>query len=219
MSSMTEGTTPSAKDGSGGGLIAFLNWTIDKDELVDATASALRTGCVKVLSVEDDWQDLDLRTANLDNIVSRFRTRHRLDMKERTLDQYEARLRQSVEMYLKWLDGDATWKPSQRKKAAASNGGNGGGKKAAPAAVRVPAALHPEVPVQPDPPKAGMITYPFPIRPGLRGSIQLPEDLTEREAKRIGAFIATLALEDEPEPVVPLAIESRKEPDPWASGE
>jgi len=58
-----------------------------------------------------------------------------------------------------------------------------------------------------------MITYPFPIRPGLRGSIQLPEDLTAREASRIAAFIATLAVEEEPEPVAPLAIESRNAPD------
>ncbi len=212
MSSMTEGRTPAAKEGSGGGLIAFLNWTIDKDELVDATASALRTGCVKVLSVEDDWQDLDLRTANIDNIVARFRNRHRLDMKERTLDQYDQRLRQSVEMYLKWLDGDPTWKPAQRKKAASTNGGNGGGNMVAP--VSAPALTQPEVPVQQDPPKAGMITYPFPIRPGLRGSIQLPEDLTAREASRIAAFIATLAVEEEPENIAPLAIESRKEPRP-----
>jgi hypothetical protein len=43
-----------------------------------------------------------------------------------------------------------------------------------------------------------MIKYPFPIRPGLQGTITLPEDLSMREAKRIAAFVSTLAIEDEP---------------------
>ena len=47
----------------------------------------------------------------------------------------------------------------------------------------------------------GMIKYPFPIRPGLQGTVTLPEDLTIREARRVAAFVATLALEDEPEPM------------------
>lgn len=218
MSSMAEGTTSTVTDGSGGGLIAFLGWTIDKNELVDATASALRTGCMKVLSVENGWEDLDLRTADLDGILSRFKIKHRMDMKDRTREQYEQRFRQSVEMYVKWLDDDPTWKPAQRKRATSTNGG-GNGNKPSPAPASVPSAAPVEIPTKQAPPQPGMITYPFPIRPGLRGSIQLPEDLTTREASRIAAFIATLAVEDEAETAPPLAIESRREPDPWASGE
>jgi len=218
MSSMAEGMTPTVTDGSGGGLIAFLGWTIEKNELVDATASALRTGCLKVLSVEDNWEALDLRATDLDNIINRFKNKHRMDMKDRTREQYEQRFRQSVEMYLKWLDDDPTWKPAQRKKAVPSNGGNGGSKKVTPQAA--PASPQPEVPIKQDPPQAGMISYPFPIRPGLRGRIELPEDLTAREAKRIAAFISTLAVEEELEPVAPLAIEGRRQQsESWAASD
>ena len=205
MSTMAEGTTPSVTNGSGAGLIAFLNWTIEKNELVDATASALRTGCLKVLSVEDGWEAIDLRTADLDNIINRFKNKHRMDMKDRTREQYEHRLRQSVEMYLKWLDDDPTWKPAQRKRAV-TNGANG----SAPAKkseASIPIEVQPEVPTRREPPRPGMIVYPFPIRPGLRGNIELPEDLTIKEAKRIAAFISTLVLEEESES---LAIEARR---------
>jgi hypothetical protein len=41
-----------------------------------------------------------------------------------------------------------------------------------------------------------MITYPFPIRPGMQGKITLPEDLTRREVQRIAAFVGTLATDD-----------------------
>ena len=37
-----------------------------------------------------------------------------------------------------------------------------------------------------------LITYPFPLRGGLQVKITLPEDLTEREARRIAAFVVTL---------------------------
>lgn len=208
MSVMAEGTSPRVTNGSGAGLIAFLNWTIEKNELVDATASALRTGCLKVLSVEEGWESIDLRTADLDNIIGRFKNKHRMDMKDRTREQYEQRLRQSVEMYLKWLDDDPTWKPAQRKRAAAHGNNNGSSKKAEG---QITVQMHPEVQVQREPYKAGTITYPFPIRPGLRGKIELPEDLTVKEAKRIAAFISTLAVEEDPQP---LAIAARR-PDSW----
>jgi hypothetical protein len=41
----------------------------------------------------------------------------------------------------------------------------------------------------------------------MQGSITLPEDLNAREARRIGAFVATLALEEE---APRLAIEARR---------
>jgi hypothetical protein len=39
-----------------------------------------------------------------------------------------------------------------------------------------------------------MIEHTFNLRPGIRISIALPEDLTRREAERLGAFIQTLPL-------------------------
>lgn len=198
-----EDVSPAATDGSGAALIGFLNWTIEKNELVEATASALRTGCMKVLAVEDGWERLDLRSADLDSIVGRFKNKHRLDMKDRTREQYEQRFRQSVDMFLKWLAEDPTWKPAQRRRPSQGNGAN-----AKPAQVTpTPPAPTAQTPVSS---QSGMITYPFPIRPGLRGTIQLPEDLTAREAQRIAAFIATLAVEEEHDAVALPALEAVK---------
>lgn len=201
VSNTAEETATPAEPGTGAALIAFLNWTIAKNELVDATASALRTGSQKVLSVEDDPNGVDLRAADLDNIVARFRNRHRLDMKERTLEQYEQRFRQSVDMYFKWLDNDPTWKPAMRKRIVRAP--NGGQAKDESKEVQKPAE---EQVVHHAPHQPGMITYPFPIRPGVQGKISLPEDLTMREAKRIAAFVSTLALEDDPAVQEPRAL-------------
>lgn len=38
------------------------------------------------------------------------------------------------------------------------------------------------------------ITYPFPLRPDLVVELRVPEDLKQSEARRLAAFIETLAL-------------------------
>jgi hypothetical protein len=192
-----EGATP--VDGSGAGLIAFLNWTLNKKELVEATASALRTGCLKVLQVDGDWESIDLMSANLDDIVRRFRNAHRLDMKDRTLDQYEQRFRQSVDMYLKRLNGEP-WQPTRTPRKPPSG-------QSSPTTVSNGIRGDQEQSRQERPTTGpGMITYPFPIRPGMQGKITLPEDLSIHEAKRIAAFISTLTMEEIEAPHQPLAL-------------
>lgn len=47
-------------------------------------------------------------------------------------------------------------------------------------------------------PRPGYITYPFPLRPGLRAQLELPEDLTANEAERLGAHLRTLVVSATP---------------------
>jgi hypothetical protein len=42
-----------------------------------------------------------------------------------------------------------------------------------------------------------LIEYPFPLRPGVRAVLTLPEDLNETEAKRLVRFVESLALSDQ----------------------
>lgn len=194
------GATPAS--GTANGLIAFLGWVIDNDYMATATASGLRTGAKKVLEVESDLDGLDIRHAELDDILHRFRTRNRGKMKDKSVEVYEQRFRQSVEMYRKWLNSEKDWLPATRRRSAAP--GNGQVK----AAAAQPVPTRTEMPTEPQAP--GMITYPFPIRPGLQGKITLPEDLSRREAERIAAFINTLAFDEHQQTAVrePLAITS-----------
>jgi len=40
-----------------------------------------------------------------------------------------------------------------------------------------------------------MVSYPFPLKAGVVGRITLPEDLSEREAARVGRFVGALAVD------------------------
>ncbi|MBA2607384.1 MAG: hypothetical protein H0U92_00415 [Actinobacteria bacterium] len=45
--------------------------------------------------------------------------------------------------------------------------------------------------------RATMIKYPFPLREGVLAALDLPSDMTKREAKRLCAFIDSLGIEEQ----------------------
>jgi hypothetical protein len=187
----TEPPTATVNSGTAAGLLAFFDYLLTHNYMVGATANSWRTGCKKVLEVERDLNAIDIRTADLDDITRRFRIRVRGEMKERSIDAYEQRFRDSVDMYRKWLLSDPAWRPTTRKRIT-----NGGGPQTRSRTnVSDPPLGSP--PAHQGDTHGQMITYPIVIRPGVHGKIILPEDLTPREAKRIAALISTLAL-DEP---------------------
>lgn len=193
MSQQPAEAEPNPSSGTAQGLIDFLSWVIEHDYMNTATASALRTGVKKVLESENDLNAVDIRHANVDDILLRFRNRNRGKMKDKSVEVYESRFKSSCQMYIKWLDGDKDWNPTASRPRRVSNGDRRSTKQAS----------SPAAPVSPEhedtvhtPAAPGLITYPFPIRSGVQGKITLPEDLTKREADRIGAFIKTLAFDD-----------------------
>ena len=97
------------QSGTGSGLLEFTNYLADKNYMLKATASALRTGVKKVLEVEDERDSLDMRDADQEDMVLRFRNRSRGRLAEKSLLVYEQRFRQATEMYLRWLRNDPDW--------------------------------------------------------------------------------------------------------------
>lgn len=199
MSNMvTEDVSPTS--GTGAGMIAFLNAKIRQHELVDTTGSALRTGCQKVLDTESDPELFDVQHGDVDDLILRFRNKHRGNMKDATLTAYEKRFRQTVDMYRKWLNNE-DWRSAIKPRTTRSTGRTrSDARKADTPTPPVAPARREEAGSEEsgeEGQNSGMLTYPFPIRAGLQGKITLPEDLTRREAQRIAAFIATLAFDEE----------------------
>ena len=184
----------SPSEGSVAAMFRWIQYTIDEHELVEATAQALRTASTKVLDVVPD-HSVQIEALDVQDVVRKFHIKHRGTMKEATVNTYEQRFRQTVEMYTKWLAKDDSWRPATRNRSTAPKKA-GSQKPDDKVQATLPAEQQP-----PTPPLPGMINYPFPIRPGMQGKITLPEDLTMREAKRIAAFVSTLAFDDEPEPM------------------
>lgn len=183
--------------GTAAGLYKFLDVAIKRGDISQATGIALRTGSRKILDLEENDQ-ADLRTLDQDDLLRRFHIKSKIDLNDKSRATYEGRFRKAVEMYLKYLDDDPTWKPAPPKprtntpKAANStNKAATTGKTPEPPLPMNGGAAGPITP-----PTVGMVDFPIPLRPGVYGKLVLPEDLTQKEAKKVVAIVTALATEE-----------------------
>jgi hypothetical protein len=181
-----------ASDGTGGGLFEFLDWAEGKHELPKTTVNNWRGAAKNVLAIEEDYEALDLRSLDLDDFLRRFEIASRTKYKSDSLSAYKGRFRKAVESYRLWLSQSPDWKGAPAPARATANGSStsSGTARATVAKPRTTAGSSRE-------PMPGTIDHTFPLRPGVYARLSLPEDMTSRDAKRLSAFISSLAFEEQ----------------------
>lgn len=190
----------SISSGTGQGLLEFLQWAIDKNEIGSSNGGALKTAAKNVMSVEDDPSQVVLRTLDLDRFVRRFMLKSRGQYKDASQVVYTKRFRQAVTMYMLWLDGK-DWRPSQGRATGSSHNSSSGSPEKRPATPSVDKKSgHANAAIQPSETTAPTLEHTFPLRPGRRARLMLPEDLTTSEATRLAIFVRALAIEGDQEP-------------------
>lgn len=160
------------------GLFIFLALAVQRGDIPQAQGTNLRTGARKVLEVEENG-NVDLRAADLDDLVRRFHIKSKVDLKDESRTTYEKRFRSAVEMYTKYLADDPSWKPSASKRSGSSP------KRTRPTVVPEPTMAS----VTTMPVTSSMTDIPIPLRSGVVARLSLPADLTDREAKRIAKIV------------------------------
>lgn len=181
MSTVTSGT--------GEGLVEFLTWAGNKGNLNKNTAGAFRAAAREVLGVDADEGDLskiDIRTLDVDDLARRFANLRAGKYASGSLETYQSRFRRSVGMYKQFLENPAAWRPDKRER------GDIGRKPAG----RSTAIRKDTTEMGPTRTSTNFVVYPFPVRQGVLASLSLPADLTRAEAKRLGDFLQTLAVEE-----------------------
>lgn len=200
-----------ASDGSGAGLLQFLEWAGSRGELPPATAKSLAVSVRKVLSVEAEPDTVDIRRLHEVDTFGRFEVLHRTHYSTQSLVSYRSRFMNSVAMYRAWLDKQPDWKTAggwNRRKpgTALARPGSNGRQSTRSAGAHTKTSRTPDV--QPSPadripePSAAlssMVPYDLPLRPGLRVRLVLPEVLTRADADRISAFVSSLAFDENAE--------------------
>lgn len=207
-----------AMSGTAAGLMLFLAWAGERGEMPANTANGLRATAKAVLASEDP--DLDMRTADLDSIFTRFVNLNKTSYGDASLATYRSRFKRAVNMYSAWLAHDPGWKGAGRTSGSAPErrtaGPNGGTRvaKVKRKTVMTPASEPPEdgEPSRPEVASPRLVPYDVPLRPDLLVRLNLPMDLTMRDASRLAAFIKTLAF-DEQEPSRPSRVGTPSEGD------
>ena len=191
--------TPSA---TGAGLVAFLDYAIQKGYLKTATGQAMKTAVKEVLSATEGaegWESVDLTSLDEDDVLRRFETLRAMKFSAGSLSTYKGRYSRAASMFEEFRASPATWRPSVKQRSRTK--GNGGSTAAARGSKTDGGAPSTPAPGPAPAPHPGhgsaIITYPFPLRQGVLASLELPPDLTRREAQRLVAFIESLAIEDQ----------------------
>lgn len=185
---------------TGAGLVAFLDYGIQKGYLKTATGQSMKTAVKEVLSATqgpDGWETVDLTSLDEDDVLRRFETLRAMKFSAGSLTTYKGRYSRAASMFEEFRASPATWRPRLRQRSRTN--GNGGSTASVPGSLETDGrALSTPAPASAPHPGHGtaIITYPFPLRQGVLASLELPPDLTRREAQRLVAFIESLAIED-----------------------
>jgi len=183
-------------DTSGKALVEFYGYAADKGLMNGNTAGALRSACKEVLTAVDseNWESVDVAGIDVEEYATRFERLRMSKFKPASLGVYKARWKNAVGMFLQYQANPSGWRykaerpAAARKQASGTRAGNASGARPTGGGSFTP---------PPRPAAGGLITYPYPVREGVIIQLQLPADLSKNEARRLSAFLDSLALEEQ----------------------
>lgn len=152
-----------------------------------ATARARRNALDHLAGELNEREQSDIRTLDVDELVSRFHKLEGSSIRPETLELYGDRLKKGLDDYLRWLDAPSKFKPSARERVRNFARGSGAEpalneEQRAAERIRLEATENPTRIV------------PVPIRTDQVVYIDnLPLDLTPAEADRIARVVRAFA--------------------------
>lgn len=164
-------------------------WAAEKGLMNRNSAFGLRAACSQVLSVLDNWQEIDVTAIDVEDLLKRFRNLRARDFSPSSLNAYDKRFRNGIASFLEFVRNPGGWKPSTRaprKPRAQENAAEADETPREEAKISVSRNETP-----------GLIEYPFPLREQLVARLMLPRDLTIAEARRLHGFMNAVAIDRE----------------------
>lgn len=187
--------SPDIATGNAAGLMAFMDFMIDKGYAPAGSITPWKSAAKQVFStVEgDEFEGADVRTFDIDEYMSRFENRSIGKYSHESLRAYRQRFRKAVEAYRAYL-ADPNWRPPAKRTPRPKRAEAGTAATKRPK-VSPPAAQADQT--KPTPPSSGtLIAYPFPLQNGQMAQLHLPtQGLDRADAERLTHFIRALVFD------------------------
>ncbi len=181
--------------GTAEGLMEFFDFLTAKGYATPAAVTPLKSASRQILSTVngDDFGGLDVRDLDVEAHLDRFENMVVGQYKHESLVQYRNRFKRGLSAYLSYLNDKQipSFGGSARKRGADRSGPKPSTGRTKPT---------PPAPI-PSSTAERLIDYPFPLRSGQIAILRLPVGLEKTDAERMGAFIRTLVLDPQQEPV------------------
>jgi len=168
----------------------FVDYVVEKGLVNPSTAQGWRVATAKVLDALEPEEQADVRRVDVDTTFKQFLNRNPGRLSPASTGEYRRRVGRAIEEFVSWMENPAGY--GSRSAAWAARGESRPRTRQAASAPRSPE-------VRPGTAAAPGISLAFPLRPGFLAQVVVPPDLTVDEARRMGAFLLTLAPEFRPE--------------------
>ncbi len=176
-------------------LLGFLDHLADKGLANANTAQALKIASGKILSDISSEEEADVRKVDVPLAIRRFNNKNPNLLSPKSLADYQRRVAIAIREFARYTDNPTGYNGLGR--GVPSGKGDSAEKKPRK---REPAA-EPQVenssPALPQ--TATGLTMAFPLRSDFLAQVVLPRDLKTDEARRLAAFIATVAVDYKPD--------------------
>ena len=190
-------------DYSRAALARFIEFVVVKGLVHPATAQGWRVATTKVLEDLSADELGDVRKIDVAGTFKQFLNRYPGRLSPASVGEYRRRVGRAIEEFVRWMDDPGAYAfrtPPRSPKTDAR-------RRLEPAPGPGPEGLHHPRPTQ----TAGTsqvqaprlqgqsaeegIALAYPLRPDLLAQVVVPRDLTVEEARRMGAFLVTLAVD------------------------
>jgi hypothetical protein len=174
---------------SGQSLLDFWAWSARKGLVPTSIANDLRAASKEVLSVEDNWQTIDIKVLDVDYLMVRFDNLRKFKFKPQSLSAYKSRFKKARKLYLEYLENPSGWHyPGSAKRKASKLPAMSSHR--SEHTHQVEYELPVAAPVKMLAPTDPLVQHlEFPIRSGVVARLDLPADLTRDEADRLAAYL------------------------------
>jgi hypothetical protein len=185
-------------DYSKASLMKFLDHIIAKGLVKPETGKSWRVATSKMLVDLSPAEESDVRKIDIEILTSKFANRNTGTYTPQSLTVYRSRVTSAIQEFVNYVENPVGYKPRALKgKARKTEGASH--RQLLKQTVRTSSPVSSGSPEISDTPavSAGLI-HQFPVRADFLAQIVVPRDLTVHEAKRLGAFLLSLAVDFTP---------------------
>jgi len=176
-------------------FLKFLTFVEDKGLVGRSTAQGWRVAAGKILDDLSASESADLRQLDVAPAFRRFANKNAGDFTPKTLSEYRKRAKAAIDNFVTWVGAPDAYEPKGRTAPGKSSQSKGSDTRPKATSGQRAHSERTEGPVvgSQSPAEPTMLSLPYPIRAGVLAHISVPRDMKAEEAKRLGAFLMTLA--------------------------
>jgi len=189
-------------DGKAKNVLEYLDNLIEKGKATSGAITPLKTAFTQVVRVvdgEENWGETDVKGIDVEDYMARFANLTMGKYSSDSLTVYKSRVNKVVSWYIQFLDKPG-WTPDVKKRNRTPKSKTSEQQK--PASTQAPVTPS-QMLTQPERPQSmpeianapGRVLYPYPLTDGQLIHISLPVRLLKDDARRISAFIESIAID------------------------